>query len=652
MAPGVDFPMLKLLSVSTLAIAAASPAIARETVPAEEAIDTVVVTASRSGEAVPVDQVGASVTVIDAEALEQRQTRTLSDVLRDVPGVAVSRQIGGLTQIRIRGTEGNHVLTLIDGIEVSDPFQGEFDFSGVLADSAARVEVLRGQQSSLYGSDAIGGVIHYITLSGREEPGFSARIEGGSFGTVSAAARAAGVSGDFDYALSATGYLTDGTPTARGGTRNVGSEVGALSGKFNWTPSDSLTLTGVLRYSVSDSDANGTGDDPASPTFGLTVDTPGMHQRNFGLYGLLSAAFTALDGRWTTTLSGQFADSDRTMYRDGDVDFGSEAQRYKGSLVSSLRFGTDAVTHRLTGAVDVEREEFRNTTPGTGSPFDAFTGKRSTDNLGLVAQYELTAGGFAAGASVRHDDNNRFDDATTWRVQGSYRLPTGTRVRGAYGTGVKNPGYYELYGYSDGRYIGNPNLKPEKSEGWEAGIEQSFAGDSVTLGATYFDSTLKGEIYTTYPAPTFVATPANRTTLSKQNGVELFASARPIPQLRLDASYTHLDADENGVEEVRRPGDIASFNATYISSDERLSTTLTVRHNGRMTDVAFTDPSFVPVRVSLKPYTLVNFNIAFDVVEKVQLFGRVENLFDVDYEEVFSFATPGIGAFAGVRVKL
>ena len=129
--------MLKLLSVSTLAIAAASPALARETVVAEDSSEIVVVTASRSGETVPIDEVGASVTVIDAEALEQRQTRSLSDVLRDVPGVAVSRQIGGLTQIRIRGTEGNHVLTLVDGIEVSDPFQGEFDYSGVLADSAA-----------------------------------------------------------------------------------------------------------------------------------------------------------------------------------------------------------------------------------------------------------------------------------------------------------------------------------------------------------------------------------------------------------------------------------------------------------------------------------------------------------------------------------
>ena len=134
----------------------------------------------------------------------------------------------------------------------------------------------------------------------------------------------------------------------------------------------------------------------------------------------MRAQFSALDGRWTTSLSGQFADTERTMFRANDVvDFGNVGTRYKGSLVSSLRFDSDAVTHRLTGAVDVEREEFRNTTPGTGSPFDAFTGKRSTDNVGLVGQYELTAGGFAAGASVRHDDNNRFDDATTPMAPGS-----------------------------------------------------------------------------------------------------------------------------------------------------------------------------------------------------------------------------------------
>ncbi|WP_239019727.1 TonB-dependent receptor plug domain-containing protein [Sphingomonas suaedae] len=641
--------MLKTGFVSLIAIAAASPALANSDT--ADGAD-VVVTASRSGEDVPVEDIPASITVIDAQALEDRQTRIVSDVLRDVPGVAVNRTggIGSLTQIRIRGTEANHVLVLVDGIEVADPYQGEYDFGTLIADPAARIEVLRGQQSSLYGSDAIGGVIHYITLSGAEAPGFTARAEAGSFGTVSAAARAAGASDAFDYALTASWLHSDGIPTARGGSRKVGADSVGASAKLNWRPTETFKLTGVLRYSHTDAETNNTDGDPTSPTFGLTIDSPSVYFVNDAIYGLVSAELTALDGRWTNTLTGQFSDTERTSYSPFGVDYGDKGQRYKGSFVSSLRFGSDAVSHRVTGAVDVEREDYRNTTPSSGSPFDAFTGKRSTTNVGLVGQYELTAGGLALGGSVRHDDNNRFANATTWRVQGGYRLATGTRLRAAYGTGVKNPGYYELYGYSDGRYIGNPNLKPEKSKGWEAGVDQELLDGKVSFGATYFATVLTDEIYTSYPAPTFVATPANRATESRQHGVELFASARPIPQLRLDASYTHLDAKENGVEEVRRPGDIASFNATFASADERFSTTLTVRHNGRFVDVAYTDPSYAPVRVSMKPYTLVNLAARYRVTESIQLFGRVENLFDVDYEEIFGTATSGIGAYGGVRV--
>lgn len=647
--------MLKTSFVSLIAIAAATPAFAQTN--DSEPQDAIVVTASRSGEGIELKDLPASATVIDAKALEDRQTRIVSDVLRDVPGVAVNRTggIGSLTQIRIRGSEGNHVLVLIDGIEAADPYQGEFDFGTLIADSAARIEVLRGQQSSLYGSDAIGGVISYTTLSGAEAPGYSLRAEGGSFGTFNGAARAAGGSETIDYAVSGSWNHTKGYATARGGNRDIGADNVGASAKLNWKPSDNFKLTGVLRYSYTDAETNNSDSDFATPTtypfFGHTVDSPGVHFTNEAFYGLLSAELTGLDGRWTNTLTGQFADTTRTGYKASGVDFGDKGQRYKGSFVSSFRFGTDALVHRITGAVDLEREQFRNTTPGTGSPFDAFRGKRTTDNLGLVGQYELSAGGFTGGASIRYDDNNRFAATTTWRVQAGYRLPTDTRVHAAYGTGVKNPGYYELYGFSDGRYIGNPNLKPEKSEGWEAGIDQSFLDGKATIGATYFDSTLKDEIYTTYPAPLFVATPSNRTTDSKQHGVEVIASLNPIPQVRIDAAYTHLTAKENGTTEVRRPGDIASFNATFSTRDERLSTTLTVRYNGRMTDVTFTDPTYAtsPV-VSLKPFTLVNFNARYKVSKNVSVFGRVENLFDADYEEVFSTATPGAAAYGGVRV--
>ncbi|WP_294355108.1 TonB-dependent siderophore receptor [uncultured Sphingomonas sp.] len=645
-----------IVSLFTLsaAIGMASPASAQSnpTVPTKDSEgNDIVVTASRSGDGIEIKNLPASVTLISDEDLTERQTRIVSDVLRDVPGVAVSRTgaIGGLTQVRIRGSEGNHVLVLIDGIKASDPYNGEYDFGTLIADEAAKIEVLRGQQSSLYGSDAIGGVIQYITLTGRELPGYSARAEGGSFGTFSGGARAAGFTDTFDYALSGTVYTTNGTPTARGGTRDIGSTSVGASGKVTWTPSDTFKITGVGRYSNTAADTNNSENDTASPLFGYTVDSPGVRFVNEAFYGLARAELSLADGRWTNALTGQFADTTRRGYDAGGFDYGDKGRRYKGAFESSFRFGSERVVNRLTGAVDFEREEFQNT-----SPADAFTftGRRSTNNWGFVGQYELTVDdAFSAGASIRRDENNRFDDVTTWRAQAGYRLPFGLRVRGAYGTGVKNPGYFELFGYSDGRYIGNPDLKPEKSKGWEAGVDQEIAGGKATIGATYFDSRLTDEIYTTYPAPTFVATPSNRTTDSRQHGVEVFASARPIPQIKFDLAYTYLKARENGLEEVRRPKHVASLNTTLFSTDQRFSGTLTVRYNGRNTDVAYIDPSYVPTRVSLQEYVLVNLNADYKLTDHLSVFGRVENLLNEDYEEIFSFATPGRAAYGGVRAR-
>ncbi|WBH15770.1 TonB-dependent receptor plug domain-containing protein [Sphingomonas radiodurans] len=643
--------------VSLLALCAALPAFAQSnpTLPTtDEAGNDIVVTGSRSGEAVEVRNLPASVTLISAGDLAERQTRIVSDVLRDVPGLAVSRTggVGGSTQVRIRGSEANHVLVLIDGIEVSDPYQGEFDFGTLINDEAAKIEVLRGQQSSLYGSDAIGGVIQYITLTGREAPGFSARVEGGSFGTVTGGARAAGAGETVDYALSGSVYRTDGTPTARGGTRDVGATSIGASAKVTWRPSDIFKLTGVGRYSYTDALTNNSENRGSSPVFGTTVDSPGVQYRNEAFYGLARAELALADGRWTNALTGQIADTTRENLTRTGTSSGDKGRRYKGTFESSFRFGSERVVNRVTGAVDFEREEFQNTTPQSPS-FPFFRGRRSTDNWGFVGQYELTVDdAFSAGASIRRDQNNRFDDVTTWRAQAGYRLPFGLRVRGAYGTGVKNPGYFELFGFSDGRYIGNPDLKPEKSKGWEAGADQEIAGGKATIGVTYFDSRLEDEVFTTYPAPTFVATPANRTTRSTQHGVEAFVSARPIPQIKFDLAYTYLKARENGIEEVRRPKHIASLNTTVFSTNERLSGTLTVRYNGRRTDITFTDPTYVtsPI-VSLPEFVLVNLNAEYKVSDSLSVFGRVENVTDERYEEIFSFVAPGRAAYGGVRAR-
>ena len=631
--------------VATPALAQSDPSVATK----DAQGDDIVVTGSRSGDGVKIKDLPASVTLIDADQMEERQTRIVSDVLRDVPGVAVNRvgNIGGLTQVRIRGTESNHVLVLIDGIKASDPYDGEFDFGTLIADEDAKIEVLRGQQSSLYGSDAIGGVIQYITLTGREAPGISLRAEGGSFGTASGGARLGGYTDTLDYAVSASGYRTDGTPTARGGTRDVGSTSIGATAKVDWTPSDGFKLTGVGRYSHTDALANEAAID--GPFFGYTVDSPGDHFRNDAFYGLARAELTRADGRWITALTGQFADTTRKGYDAGAFSYGDKGQRYKGSFESSYRFDTGTLVNRVTGAVDYEREQFQNIGPADSF---AFTGRQSTTNWGLVGQYEGTLDALSLGASIRRDLNDRFADATTYRLQAGYRLNFGLRVHGDYGTGVKNPGYYELYGYSDGRYIGNPNLRPEKSKGWEAGVDQAIAGGKATIGATYFDSRLQDAIYTTYPAPAFVATPGNRTTLARQHGVEVFVSARPVPQLRFDLAYTYLHARDDGAVEVRRPAHVASVNATVFSADQRLSGTVTVRYNGRQSDVTFTDPTYAtsPI-VSLQEYVLVNLNAEYKLSDRFSVFGRVENATNEKYEEVFSFATPGRAAYGGVKAR-
>lgn len=613
--------------------------------------DTIVVTATRSGDGVPASLLGASVTVLDAAVLDFRQTRVVSDILRDVPGVAVSRigAVGNQTQVRIRGSEGNHVLVLIDGIEVSDPFQGEYDFANLLADDGARVEVLRGQQSALYGSDAIGGVIQYLTASGRSAPGYSARLEGGSFGTVAGAARAAGVAGGIDYAVTGSYLRADGTPTARGGLRDVGAESGTGSAKASFAPAPNVTLSAVVRYAQTSADFNTSQADPTAANYGQIIDSPGLRSRSAALYGLVRGEVALLDDRWTTSVSVQAADSRLDSFRDAARTSGDSGDRVKGSAVSTFRFGSGQIKQRATIALDLERESFRNRDP---SGF-AFGGRRHVTNTGIVGQYDLTVDdALALGGAVRRDLNSQFADTTTYRVQASYVFAQGTKLHAAGGSGVKNPGFFELYGFSDGRYIGNPGLKPERSEGFEVGAEQALFGGAARGGVTYFDNRLHDEIVVRFVPPTFAGTPQNLASVSKQSGVEAFVTSRIGERIRVDASYTHLRARQGGVEEVRRAPDIASLNVTYEVPRGLGSVTGTVRYNGRQKDVTFTDPTFAttPI-VTLGSYTLVNIAAEAKLTRALSAFGRVENFLGERYEEVFSYRAPGRAAYGGIRAR-
>jgi vitamin B12 transporter len=548
--------------------------------------------------------------------------------------------------VRLRGSEANHVLVLIDGIKVSDPFQGEYDFAGLVADPGVRLEVLRGQQSSLYGSDAIGGIIQMVTLSGAEAPGVALRAEGGSFGTVNGNGRVAGVAGALDYAVAGGWLHSQGAPTAIGGRRDIGSDIGSISARLALRASPTVSLRAVVRYSHTGADQNDFEGDASRPSFGHLVDSPGTHFTNNALYALAGADLSLADGRWLSRVEAQFADVQRRGYAEDVATSGDKGRRWRGSATTSYRIGAGRFSHRFTFALDAERERYRNLGP---APF-AFTGWRDADTIGLVGQYELEAGGLALGASARQDFNNRFDDATSWRVQAGQAVGAGFRLHGAYGTAVKNPGFYELFGYSDGRYIGNPDLRPEKSQGWEAGIGR-HAGPA-TIDVTWFDSRLKDEIAVAYLAPDFTARPYNRGDRSKQQGIEATLALRPHPQLALDAAYTWTRARERDSAEVRRPAHVASLNTTVSSVDQRFSTTFTLRYTGSQIDFAYTDPSYVPLRVRLADYVLVNWAARYRLTDRLALFGRAENLLGEHYSEIFSYQAAGRAFHGGLSLRL
>lgn len=631
---------IHLMSASALALSLALPAIAY----AEDKAEKVVVTANRIG-ATEQDHLGTAVTVIDQEQIEQRQTRFISDILRDVPGVSINRSgpAGNITQIRMRGSEANHTLVLFGGMDISSPYDGESDLSGLLATDLARIEILRGSQSALYGSDAIGGVINVIPRRGEGAFSVEALGEGGSFSTWQAGANAGYGDDMVDLFISAGRHETDGTNISRFGSENDGEKDTQAFINAGVRPIPNLELRALARYldTFADNDPQDF-DFPPTPTEGYVVDGADTTDTT-QFFSNLTAEYAALGDAWRTKLSYDFADVERT--NDGAFGpFATKGDRSKVSLVSAINFDTGSLNHKLTGAVDWKTERFQNVAVGSFDP--GVNGRRSTENTGYVASYDLSVGAFDGGAAFRRDENDRFDDANTYRLQASYRITDATRIRATAGSGIKNPTNNELFGFFPTFFLGNPNLKPEKSVGWDVGFDQTFADGEVRLTATYFEAELEDEIYSRSLGGG-ISTPDNRTTNSDRKGVELTFDAN-FDRWSLNAAYTYLDSIEAGAEEIRRPPHIASLNVTYDFLTN-LSATVSVRYNGDQKDT-----SFVPTTqfiVTLPAFTLVNLNVQYDATDKLQIFGRVENLLDEEYEEVFTYQGSGLAAYAGVRAK-
>lgn len=622
------------LSMILAGTAIAAPALSGE----PTVLPTVSVTANRAE--TPAAAVGSAVTVVTGEELEQRQTRILSDVLREVPGVAVNRAgpLGAQTQVRIRGSEANQTLVIIDGIELNDPSSGsEYDFANLLAGDIERFEVLRGPQSALYGSDAIGGVIDITTRRGRGKPSLDAAIEGGSVGTMAGRAAVGAGSDRWDVRASIQGVTSQGISVAderNGNSEKDGYRNGTATAKLNVYPTETTEIGVVGRHTRSrvetDNFAGGVGavDD--------IQNTVGRQS-----YGRVHGRATLFGGMWEHIAGASYSLQERE-YQDASDTVTStyEGRRSKLDYQTNLNLATGPATHVITAAA--EHEEEKAVTRSNWSNFD-----RQIGSTGLVGQYRL--GLFErlyVSGSVRHDANDLFDDANTWRTTAAYTVHgPETKLRFSYGTGVKNPTLFELYGYTP-TYHGNPDLKPEKARGWDAGFDQPLWSGRAIVDATYFRQRIEDLITGTG------TTAVNMSGTSKVNGVELGVTVEPLAGLRVRGSYTFTDGeDANGSMLVRRPRHLASLNVNYRFLDDRANANLGIAYNGEQDDWAY-DASYNRSVVKLAPYTLVSLSGGYKLTDTVELFGRVENLLNQQYQEVYTYGSPGRAGYVGLRLAL
>ncbi|MEP6608844.1 MAG: TonB-dependent receptor [Burkholderiaceae bacterium] len=606
--------------------------------------ERVIISGSRTGSSSA--EVGSTVSVITGTELEQRQIRFVSDALRAVPGIAVSRQgpVGTVTQVRIRGAEANHTVVLVDGVKINDPFTSEVDFAHLLTAQIDRIEILRGPQSVLYGSEAIGGVISIFTQRGDPGTQVDASAEVGSFSTRSGSAALRGAAGNFNYAISTNAFWTDGTNASRFGSEDDGYRIETYLARARWAPSDTASLDGSLRYRDSRSrfdpqDFNF----PPGPTFGLVVDGD---RRSSG-----DQFDASLRGRLTTgaiehQLGFARTRTETDTFADGSFSSGFAGSRTRFDYEGTWRFDA-SWPQALTLAAEHESQRFESR---GATPQSAESQMRNNDKTGLAAEYQLRLPTQTAlTLSARRDRHQLFDDATTYRVTVAQRLGTRIKLRTSYGTGIANPTFFELFGFIAGTFDPNSALKPEKSRGFDIGADIAIA-DSGLLSFTYFNTDLRDEIAGTFGATTFRSSVTNLAGQSKRRGVEIEAHYAASSQFAVGMTYSYTDSKQpDGQSEVRRPRHIGSATITYTLPAAPASITLGVDHNGRQEDLDFR--SFSAARVTLRDYTLVRLAASYAVTRNLTLTARVENLLDQDYEEVFSYRPSGRAYYAGVQAR-
>ncbi len=596
---------------------------------------------------VPTRKLGSPVSVVTGAELKARQIRNAADALRSLPGVTVdsSGGPGQLTQVRIRGAEANQTLVIIDGVEANDTSSGEFDFSNLSAEDIERIEVLRGVQSGLYGSRAIGGVINIVTRGGKGPLTFRGRAEGGSFGTRDVAGN---VSAGNDRGYFSAGYnfqKTDGFNIAPEGTEDDGFERRTFNARAGVSIVEGISVDFNLRHSRTVSEF----DDFGGPPLALqtAIDADNIADANIWMGGA-KLTWEMFGGGLTHVVGGNFNSgefSSESPFFTATND--NDRNRFYYLATGRLDQPDAGLRHILSGLVEQERETF--------TPISLFTDptERERERVAYAAEYrgEFFDRLFPI-ASVRHEDNDTFEDFTSWKTALSVDLHEyGLRPHASAGTAFALPGMFQQFGFVVGEFIGNPNLVPEESFSWDAGIEFMLVSGKASLDVTYFEANLQNEIIG------FGNSVINLTGESERQGIEVAARAILMPGLVLSGAYTWLEAtDPTGLAQIRRPEHTGRVALDYAIDKGRGNLHIGAIYNGQARDSAFFfDPTVPPFGffgsefVTLDDYVLVNVAASYELTPGVELFGRVENALNEDYQQVFGYETADIAAYAGLK---
>lgn len=612
---------------------------------AESKMETITVTASRTP--IALSDTASAVSIFSAAEIQQRNASSIAELLREIPGFAVSQQgsKGAVTQLRVRGAEANQVLVLIDGIEVNDVAQGsEFNFAHLMTSQIQRIEVVRGPQSALWGSDALAGVINVMTVAdtlAQPEQQVHANMELGSFNSRAFGTSLLTADENYQLGLSVSDYSTDGTNISRQGGEADGYDNTSVNLHGRYTTAADLQLGFSYRYTG----ATTAYDDIDYAVTGLPVDAD-FRTESRQAYSRLFASYGLFDDRLHQTLSLSRADTDNVNLTGQVTPDSTRGLRDKVMLQTDMPIGAQTVTVLL----EHEREDYGQRGAATffGDPNKDLVSRTNA----LAAEYRFNTDRVDLSLSARQENNSEFDNALSWRTTAAWHSGRNTTLFASLGEAVKNPTFTERFGFFD-TFLGNPDLQPEQSRGWELGLRQQLLQADLSLSASWFHSTLNNEINGfVYDAGIGAFTAANSNDVSKRQGLELEANWAVSDNLALRGSYTYLDAVEvasNGSdkEEVRRPRHTVSLNGNYAWDRSQLN--MTLLYTGRQSDDFF--PPFPPyqARVDLDAYTLLNVAASHQLSDQLQLSLGLDNLLAANYEEVYGFRAPGRSARLGLR---